>query len=51
MDKQQKIFQILWDESYSSTKMRCNFIKSDDFEELAERIVKLFAIYDIKCYP
>lgn len=45
MDKHQEIVQMLWDESYNSTKMN-NFIK-DDFEELAERIVKLLTIPDI----
>ena len=47
MDKQQEIVQMLWDESFNSTQMRCNFVKSDDFEDLAERIVKLFSIPDV----
>ena len=51
MDKQQEIVQMLWDESYQSKPMRCSFVRSDDFEELAERIVRIFEEEDVckKC--
>lgn len=42
MDKKQEIVQMLWDESYNSKNMRCNFVRSEDFEDISERIVKMF---------